>query len=137
VFDGSSDPRAPKRIAILVPESERLAITSVSFPNNKVLVDGSAYAPDGPNCCASLTVHKGFVWAGNTFIPDQPGPAATPPPYGSPCQKGSHPDCIDPDHDGRYEYLKGGAACMKDFGESSGLCSDLDGDGEAGYPDSG
>ena len=61
----------------------------------------------------------------------------TPPPYGSACQKGSHPDCIDPDQDGRYEYLKGGAACMKDFGDDSGLCSDLDGDGVAGYPDSG
>lgn len=63
--------------------------------------------------------------------------ATTQPPYGSACQKGSHPDCIDPDQDGRYEYLKGGAACMKDFGDDSGLCSDLDDDGVAGYPDSG
>jgi hypothetical protein len=63
--------------------------------------------------------------------------ATTQPPYGSACQKGSHPDCIDPDQDGRYECLKGGAECMKDFGEDSGLCSDLDGDGVAGYPDSG
>jgi hypothetical protein len=66
-----------------------------------------------------------------------PATASTQPPYGSDCQKGSHPDCIDPDQDGRYEHLKGGAACMKEFGEDSGLCSDLDGDGVAGYPDSG
>jgi hypothetical protein len=63
--------------------------------------------------------------------------ATTQPPYGSACDKGSHPDCVDPDQDGRYEYLKGGAACMKNLGEDSGLCSDLDGDGVAGYPDSG
>ena len=63
--------------------------------------------------------------------------ATTQPSYGSACQKGSNPDCIDPDQDGRYEYLKGGADCVRDFGEDSGLCSDLDGDGVAGYPDSG
>jgi hypothetical protein len=137
VFDGSSDPEAPRRIAVLVPESERLLIKSLSFQNNTVVVDGSAYAPDDPNCCPTLVVNKAFVWTGTTFVADQTRPTTTRPPYGSPCQKGSHPDCIDPDQDGRYEYLKGGAACMKDFGESSGLCSDLDGDGEAGYPDSG
>jgi hypothetical protein len=56
-------------------------------------------------------------------------------PYGSACAPGSHPDCIDPDGDGRYEYLKDGAECMRTLG--GGLCSDLDGDGVAGYPDSG
>lgn len=91
VFDGSSDPHAPKRLAILVPESERLAITSVSFPNDTVLVDGNAYAPDDPNCCPSLTVHKTFVWAANAFVADQSGAATTQPPYGSACQPGSHP----------------------------------------------
>ena len=60
----------------------------------------------------------------------------TQPPYGSACAKGSHPDCVDPDSDGQYEYLKNGARCMNGMGDS-GLCSDLDGDGVAGYPDSG
>jgi hypothetical protein len=41
VFDGSSDPQAPKRIAVLVPESERLAIKSVSFRNNLVVPTGA------------------------------------------------------------------------------------------------
>lgn len=57
------------------------------------------------------------------------------PPYGSACPPGSHRDCIDPEEDGQYEYLKGGADCMKEFGDDLGLCSDLDGDGVAGYPD--
>ncbi len=62
--------------------------------------------------------------------------AATQPAYGSACASGSHPDCIDPDGDGQHEYLKEGARCMAALGDS-GLCSDLDGDGVAGYPDSG
>lgn len=61
----------------------------------------------------------------------------SPPPYGSPCEKGSHPDCIDPDGRGEHVYLKGGAECIRALGQDSGLCSDLDGDGVAGYPDSG
>ena len=55
---------------------------------------------------------------------------------GKPCIAGSDPDCIDPDGSGQYVYLIGGAECMA--GPLAGpLCSDLDGDGRAGYPDSG
>lgn len=69
--------------------------------------------------------------------PTNPTPTATTgPPYGSACAPGSHPDCVDPDGDGQHEYLKGGAECMRNMGDT-GLCSDLDDDGVAGYPDSG
>ena len=63
-----------------------------------------------------------------------PGPA-----YGSSCQLGSHPDCIDPDGDGAGTYLRGGAACMDEMAPTlgPGICTDLDGDGRAGYPDAG
>ena len=55
---------------------------------------------------------------------------------GQPCTPGSDPDCIDPEGIGEYVYLIGGAACMA--GPLGGpTCSDLDGDGYAGYPDSG
>lgn len=51
------------------------------------------------------------------------------------------PDCTDATgaHDGRFVYLEGYAQCVADFGsdEAYGLCTDLDGDGRAGYPDSG
>jgi hypothetical protein len=56
---------------------------------------------------------------------------------GAACTLGSSPDCIDPDGDGQGVYLLGGAQCMATFPDSPGLCSDLDGDGHAGYPDSG
>lgn len=56
---------------------------------------------------------------------------------GQPCELGSHPDCVDPDGDGQATYLIGGAQCIASFPESPGICSDLDGDGYAGYPDTG
>ena len=59
------------------------------------------------------------------------------PDFGDDCQLGGLPDCIDPDGDGQGTYLKGGAACMANLPSAPELCSDLDGDGTAGYPDSG
>jgi hypothetical protein len=70
-----------------------------------------------------------------------PAPATaaptTEPEPGEPCELGSFPDCIDPEGDGTGIFLLDGAACMVTFPDSPGLCSDLDGDGYAGYPDSG
>lgn len=63
----------------------------------------------------------------------------TPPPVltpGQPCTPGSDRDCVDPDGDGTYQYLIGGADCMAGIPSAPELCSDLDGDGHAGYPDS-
>lgn len=57
--------------------------------------------------------------------------------YGQPCEAGSHPDCINPGGGDEYTYLEGGADCMAALAPSTELCSDLDGDGRAGYPDSG
>jgi len=55
---------------------------------------------------------------------------------GEPCslEEGS-PDCIDPEGDGEGVYLIGGGACIADQPDPA-TCSDLDGDGYAGYPDS-
>lgn len=64
-------------------------------------------------------------------------PPATTPTPGQPCALGTDPDCIDPDQDGEGVYLVGGASCIESFPDSPGLCSDNDGDGAAGYPDSG
>lgn len=56
---------------------------------------------------------------------------------GADCALGSDPDCIDPDGDGQGTYLIGGADCIAALPGSPELCADLDGDGVAGYPDSG
>lgn len=56
---------------------------------------------------------------------------------GQACELGSNPDCIDPDEDGEGTYLIGGADCLEAYVDSQTMCTDLDGDGRAGYPDSG
>ena len=68
-----------------------------------------------------------------------PTTATTVPAYGSSCVLGSHPDCIDPEGDGQGTFLQGGAACMAEMAPTlgPGICTDLDGDGRAGYPDAG
>ena len=83
-------------------------------------------APTTTSAVATTVDHGGHVTT------SKPVPA-----FGAACQLGSLPDCIDPDGDGQGVYLQGGAACMQAFKDSPGLCSDLDGDGKAGYPDSG
>jgi hypothetical protein len=84
----------------------------------------------------STTVPTTVTTAGGGVTTSSPAntlPALIP---GRPCTPGSDPDCVDPDGTGQYVYLIGGAQCMA--GPLAGpLCSDLDGDGRAGYPDSG
>lgn len=69
-----------------------------------------------------------------TTEPPTTEPALVP---GGSCVLGSHPDCIDPDGDGAGAYLLFGADCLAGFPDAPELCSDLDRDGIAGYPDSG
>jgi hypothetical protein len=110
-----------------------LALAAASCDDETTGEPGGTTATSGATTTSAMTVTSPTA----TTTATSGTTATTQPPYGSNCQKGSHPDCVDPDQDGQYEYLKNGAACMKDFGDDSGLCSDLDGDGVAGYPDSG
>ena len=68
VFDGSSDPRAPRRMAVLIPQSDGLFIKSVSFGDKTVTVDAAKYSPDDANCCPSLVVQQVFDWTGAIFV---------------------------------------------------------------------
>jgi hypothetical protein len=70
---------------------------------------------------------------GNPTTPPTTAASALAP--GDRCSLGSDYDCIDPDGDGNGTYLIGGGDCMA--AGLDGLCSDLDEDGYAGYPDSG
>ncbi len=72
-----------------------------------------------------------------TTIPWETPPPPTPPTPGGNCTVGSWYDCIDPDGDGWGVYLINGGNCMATMPDSPGLCSDLDRDGYAGYPDTG
>ena len=51
---------------------------------------------------------------------------------GDPCSpEEGDPDCIDPEGDGSYVYLTGGAECIENAPDPS-ACADEDGDGIAG-----
>jgi hypothetical protein len=67
VFDGSSDPKAPKRIGVLIGEKENLHVKSLTFSGHTVTVDAAAFAKQDPNCCASLRIRQSFTWEGGSF----------------------------------------------------------------------
>jgi hypothetical protein len=59
---------------------------------------------------------------------------------GEACTLGTNPDCIDPNETGEGIYLIGGADCIaaaRQNDSSTAICTDLDRDGRAGYPDRG
>lgn len=97
---------------------------------------------------ASPTSQPGTVTAGEgtptaTADPEaapEAAPEAEPTP-GQPCEPGSHPDCSDATGtEGEpYRIIAGYAYCLALHGpdEVYGLCTDLDGDFQAGYADAG
>jgi hypothetical protein len=65
-------------------------------------------------------------------------PDPQPPGPGEPCDPDDGDlDCTTDSGDGTYRIVEGWNDRVVDTGEPGGLCSDLDGDGYAGYPDSG
>ena len=71
VFDGASDPAAPRRIAVLVPavreQDKAVLIESLSVSDRAVTVNGASYGPNDPTCCPSRRVHRVFAWTGDQF----------------------------------------------------------------------
>jgi hypothetical protein len=49
----------------------------------------------------------------------------------------SNPNDTDATADSTFRIISGYADCVASVGEPGGICTDLDGDGQAGYPDSG
>ena len=62
-----------------------------------------------------------------TVPPPTTSSTALAPVPGQPCTPGSSPDCIDPEGDGSYVYLLGGAGCTASP-IAGGSCGDLGGD---------
>lgn len=117
-----------------------------------VLVLGACTAPPAPpEPSASPAPSTAPLPTSSAHAPTvTPVPAATPastspsptPSPGEPCDPADgSPDCTDATgmEGGGFRYVEGYADCLATFGaeEADGLCFDLDGDGVAGYPDSG
>ncbi len=70
VFDGSSSPDNPKRIAVLVDVDEKmngrnlLASSDLSFSGGVVTVKLAAYQADDAMCCPSERLIRTFTWDG-------------------------------------------------------------------------
>jgi hypothetical protein len=61
-------------------------------------------------------------------------PPPTTEPLDAPCSpEEGDPDCVDPDGDGRYEVIEGGASCLATASLPED-CIDTNGDGVAGPP---
>jgi hypothetical protein len=111
-----------------------------SSPEDAATTTTAARGPAGTTSATTATTAADTTAPPTTTPPNTTAPPTTAAPPlrpGDPCPLGSDPDCIDPEGDGQGMYLIGGADCMAAFPASPGLCSDLDGDGRAGYPDSG
>lgn len=67
VFDGSSDPVNPRRIAVLINADEDLIISELSFSGDSVTAHGAGYAPNDARCCPSIPLRRVFVWTGDRF----------------------------------------------------------------------
>jgi hypothetical protein len=68
VFDGSSDPVSPRRIAVLINANEEVSIIdSISFSGDSVTVHGASLAPNDHLCCPSIRLRWVFVWNGARF----------------------------------------------------------------------
>jgi molecular chaperone DnaK len=109
--------------------------TSTTAPETTTTSADSAQGPVGPGDDATPATAT-----------SQPPPAAstttqttvTTPTPGSPCDPASgNPDCTDATADSTFRIVSGYADCVASVGEAGGICTDLDGDGQAGYPDSG
>lgn len=95
-------------------------------------------APSSPSPSRSSTAP---VEPTSSATPDASPPTPAPQP-GDPCDPANgSPDCTDATgaEDGQFRYVEGYADCVATFGaeQAYGLCTDLDGDGIAGYPDAG
>ncbi len=72
VFDGSSDPKQPRRLAILIQQSGGLdergfRVRKLLFDGRKVTVDAAAFTSQAGNCCPDRRVIQVFTWTGKRF----------------------------------------------------------------------
>lgn len=146
----STSTEQPTTLSVPPPPDEDLVAPDEGSGAPSTIVPARPCPPetDGPTTTATTmeAPTDTDVPASSTTAPPEPSsppttepPTATTQPAGWPgaaCEPGSHADCIDPEGDGTYVWLIGGADCMASP-VGGPMCADLDGDGHAGYPDQG
>jgi molecular chaperone DnaK len=133
----------PRDVAGAEDEGPRTTTTSTAAPTTSTTVPDittttgdTASGPPPSRGEATPTTEPSQAPAATTTT--TPATTTTQPPApGSPCDPASgNPDCTDDSADGAFRIVSGYADCVAAVGDT-GICSDLDGDGQAGYPDSG
>ncbi|UNO43582.1 hypothetical protein [Streptomyces sp. MST-110588] len=79
VFDGTSSPTAPRRLAVLVSAEEKVngrgvKISAVSTHGATVVVDLRAYEPTDPMFQPSKRLRRTFTWRGDRFVQEPATP---------------------------------------------------------------
>ncbi|MFI9781175.1 hypothetical protein ACIHCV_42310 [Streptomyces sp. NPDC051956] len=72
VYDGSSSPEAPRRIAVLLSAEEDAhgpgpRLGGISFSGKSVTLSLATYTAQDPFCCPSLREKRTFTWNGERF----------------------------------------------------------------------
>jgi hypothetical protein len=67
VFDGSSEPASPQRMAVLINAQEGELVRGVSFSDTAVLVDIARYSESDGLCCPSMKERRTFTWDGARY----------------------------------------------------------------------
>jgi hypothetical protein len=71
VFDGSSDPAAPRKLGILMvddPDYPRRMMVTIG-PDWTIVDTALGLQPESPRCCPDLEIVAEFAWRDGTFVP--------------------------------------------------------------------
>jgi hypothetical protein len=69
VFDGASDPSAPRRLGVLLEADPAYPrdVTVTVEPGGRVVLVGEGLSDTAPLCCPDLTVRRVYTYAGGAF----------------------------------------------------------------------
>jgi len=70
IFDGNSDPAAPRKLGILMakdPDYPRRMKVTVS-PDRRIVVKALGLQPESPRCCPDLEIVAEFAWRDGAFV---------------------------------------------------------------------
>jgi len=129
--DGLAEPRVPPTDA-----GDTTTTTSTTVPTTTTTIPATTTTfPPTTAPAGTTTLPPPSTEASTTVPPSSTAPAGGP---GAPCDPADgDPNCTDQTNDGQFRIVAGFADCVADNQGDTGICADLDGDGQAMYPDSG
>jgi len=132
-LDGRAWNRKPLVVlGVVLAVAAAIALLIFGF-NSATSDDGGSEVVDVPVTRQTTTTTSTTTTSTTTTSTTAPPPTTTAPPTNACSPEEGDPDCIDPDGDGDYELIVGGASCLATT-ENPRDCIDTDDDGAAGPP---